>query len=112
MWPSRAEREDWTQHLVRERRIVNTEVMWLHRSGERKAVTLSAEIADLDGEPHIIAFLFDQTEAKQREAELAAYRHRLEERVASRTAELAQATAAATICSRVATVARTTMLNR
>jgi two-component system sensor histidine kinase/response regulator len=60
---------------------------------------MSAAVIDIDGVPHIINTTRDITERKAADHELELHRHHLEELVASRTAELAQAKEAAEAAS-------------
>jgi len=70
MWPHRAARDQWLEELLREGRIVNWETTWLHKSGERRLVSLSAEITELDGEQCILAFYLDNTTRRAAEEQL------------------------------------------
>jgi len=91
LWKDSAERKRWVESLHREGRVVDHEVMWAHKNGEPRTVSLSAELLDLDGQPCIISYVTDVTERKRLVEELEAHRSHLEERVARRTRQLDEA---------------------
>jgi two-component system sensor histidine kinase/response regulator len=55
------------------------------RAGERFPVEISLGPVSIQGRPYTVATVVDLTERRQVEAELQAYRHRLEEKVAEQT---------------------------
>ncbi len=69
IWPSEEERQRWTAALTASRRARDFEAINLTKSGDALTVLMSAEVIDIGGTPHIIAFANDVTE--QRRAELA-----------------------------------------
>ncbi|MBK6356958.1 MAG: PAS domain S-box protein [Betaproteobacteria bacterium] len=75
--------------------MVDWETTWLHKNGERRAVSISAEITDLNGETCILAFVADVTERREAERILRNHHAELEVEVRERTAELAEAKEAA-----------------
>jgi light-regulated signal transduction histidine kinase (bacteriophytochrome) len=58
------------------------------RNGEVRIFLLSAEIIELDGQPHLITASVDITERKQAEEEVQRLNEELEQRVVDRTAQL------------------------
>jgi PAS domain S-box-containing protein len=95
LWLDEGERQRWATALMRGGRVVDWETSWRDKNGEIRQVSISAETADMHGEACILAHIADITERKQAEAELVKHRDHLEELVASRTTELAQAKEAA-----------------
>ncbi|MBL8487045.1 MAG: PAS domain S-box protein [Rhodocyclaceae bacterium] len=95
IWPDAASRQAWVEALRRDGRVVGWEASWLHRSGGRRQVSISAEMVEVGGEECILAYVIDITVRKQNEAELQNHRTRLEALVRERTAELEQAKEAA-----------------
>jgi len=91
LWKDAAERKLWVESLRRDGRVVDHEVMWAHKNGEPRTVSLSAELLDLDGQPCIISYVTDVTERKRMVEELEAHRSHLEEMVARRTKQLDEA---------------------
>ncbi|MDO8285604.1 MAG: EAL domain-containing protein [Rhodoferax sp.] len=77
IWPDSATREPWAVAIRREGRLVNYETIWNHKNGERRHVSLSAAITELNGESCILAYVTDITARKQAEQVLAASETRL-----------------------------------
>ncbi|WP_371325299.1 EAL domain-containing protein [Dechloromonas sp. ZY10] len=69
-WPDSATRDAWLQAIYRAGRLVNYETIWIHKSGERRHVSLSCEIIELDGESWILTYMTDITARKLWEADL------------------------------------------
>jgi PAS domain S-box-containing protein len=67
LWPSAEERERWVTQLADNLRSRDFETVLLRRDGEPLSVLISAEIIDLEGVPHVISFVHDQTERKRAE---------------------------------------------
>ena len=95
LWSDEASRTAWVSVLLRDGRVVDWETTWLHKNGERRAVSISAEITDLNGETCILAFVADVTERREAERILRNHHAELEVEVRERTAELAEAKEAA-----------------
>lgn len=95
LWPDEASRTAWADVLRRDGRVVDWETNWLHKGGERRQVSISAEITDLNGEACILGFVTDVTERRQAERILRNHHAELEIEVRERTAELAEAKDAA-----------------
>ena len=95
LWSDEGARQRWATALMHGGRVVDWETSWRHRNGEIRQVSISAETADMHGEACILAHIADITERKQAEVEIVKHRDHLEELVASRTTELAQAKEAA-----------------
>ena len=70
IWPDQATRQPWAEAMRRAGRLVDYETVWMHKNGERRDVSLSGEITELDGKPCILAYATDITARKQAEAEL------------------------------------------
>jgi diguanylate cyclase (GGDEF)-like protein/PAS domain S-box-containing protein len=77
LWPDLATRERWAKEIRREGRVVNYETVWMHKNGERRNVSLSAEFTELNGKPCVLAYATDITARKQAEQILAASEIRL-----------------------------------
>ncbi|MBT0960010.1 PAS domain-containing protein [Denitromonas iodatirespirans] len=72
LWPDRAERDAWTRVLLAgSGRVLDYRTTLLTRRGEARRCSLSAEIIQLDGQPQILAYITDVTDAEQAAAELA-----------------------------------------
>ena len=67
LWPSAEERQRWVAQLAGRLRSRDFETVLLRRDGEPLSVLVSAEIIDLEGVPHIINFVYDQTARKRAE---------------------------------------------
>jgi PAS domain S-box-containing protein len=70
LWVDQASQQVWVDVLKRGRRIVNFETSWQHKNGERREVSISAEILNLRGDPCVLAFVADITERKKTESRL------------------------------------------
>ncbi|MCF8178516.1 MAG: PAS domain S-box protein, partial [Sulfuritalea sp.] len=77
LWPDTATRERWREAMSREGRLVNFETIWMHKNGERRNVSLSTEITELDGEVCICGFVTDISARKEVEQVLKAGEVRL-----------------------------------
>jgi len=100
LWPDEATRTAWTDVLRRDGRVVDWDARWLHKDGERRQVSISAEITDLNGQECILCFVTDVTERRRAERILRNHHAELEIEVRQRTAELAEAKEAAEKASR------------
>ena len=69
-WPDQAARVPWVESMRRSGRLVNYEVVWKCKNGERRHVSLSSELIELDGQSCIVAYATDITVRKSAEAEL------------------------------------------
>ena len=77
IWPDQATRAPWAEAIRREGRLVNYETVWMHKDGERRNVSLSAEITELDGKTCILAYATDITARKRAEQALVSSETRL-----------------------------------
>jgi diguanylate cyclase (GGDEF)-like protein/PAS domain S-box-containing protein len=82
LWPDIDVREKWVAALKEHGTVVDYEVVWQDRSRRFRQVSISAERIMLNGEPHILGYVVDVGERKEREKEL-----RLAARVFESTAE-------------------------
>lgn len=67
LWPSAEERQRWVAQLSSSPRCLDFETVLLTRAGEPLSVLVSAEVIELDGVPHIINYVYDQTQRKRAE---------------------------------------------
>ena len=95
LWGSEEDRLKMVEAIRRDGRISNFESIGVGRDGQRRPMSLSAEVFEMDGTPHLVVFIADMTEKRQAEAELRLHRDHLEEEVTRRTLELEQARQAA-----------------
>jgi diguanylate cyclase (GGDEF)-like protein/PAS domain S-box-containing protein len=77
IWPDQATRAPWAEAIRREGRLVNYETVWMHKNGERRNVSLSAEITELNGKTCILAYATDITARKRAEQALVSSETRL-----------------------------------
>jgi diguanylate cyclase (GGDEF)-like protein/PAS domain S-box-containing protein len=77
IWPDEATRRPWVEAITREGRLIDYETVWMHKNGERRNVSLSGEITELDGQPCILAYVTDITVRKRTEQALVASETRL-----------------------------------
>ena len=77
IWPDEATRRPWAEAISREGRLIGFESVWMHKNGERRNVSMSGEITELDGQPCILAYVTDITARKRTEQALAASETRL-----------------------------------
>ena len=70
LWPSPQHRKTWAEALTKLGRLVEYETVWVHKSGERRNVSISAEIIDLDGVPCILAYTTDITERRRADEQI------------------------------------------
>lgn len=88
LWPDAEMRRAWIAQLQEMKTVINQDALWVDRAGQPHNVEISAAILDLDGEPHVLAFIADVTKKRQNERELVQYQRRLEAMVNERTSEL------------------------
>jgi PAS domain S-box-containing protein len=88
LWGVEADRLKMVEAIRRDGRITDFESVSVGSDGRRRPMSLSAEMFEMDGAPHLVVFIADLTEKKQAEAELLQHRDHLEELVAQRTKEL------------------------
>ena len=95
MWPDNEARQCWVTALQRSRRLLDWETTWLHKSGERRQVSISAALTELGGEECILGFALDISARRESERILRDHHAELAAEVQARTAELAAAKEAA-----------------
>ncbi|MGE5470770.1 MAG: PAS domain S-box protein [Bacteroidota bacterium] len=100
LWGDAADRAAMLEIIRRDGRLKDFESIGIGRDGRRRLISMSAEMVQMDGAPHLVVFIDDITEQRQATAELEKHRHHLEELVAARTLELAAAKEAAEESSR------------
>ena len=91
LWGVEADRLKMVEIIRRDGCINDFESIGVGRDGRRRPMSLSAEVFEMDGAPHLVVFIADLTEKYQAQAELLQHRDHLEELVARRTIELEQA---------------------
>ena len=67
IWPTPKARAEVTQLLLRQGQIRNRETKYLMKNGEERVFLTSAELIELDGQPHMITGSIDITERKRAE---------------------------------------------
>ena len=95
LWGIEADRLRMVDTIRLTGHINDFESISVGHDGHRRPMSLSAEVFEMDGAPHLVAFIVDLTEKRQAEAELIQHREHLEELVSRRTSELQQAKLAA-----------------
>lgn len=70
LWPSQATREAWIEAMRATGRLIGYETVWLHKDGTPRDVSLSSEIAELDGVSCILAYVTDITARKRQETRI------------------------------------------
>jgi len=75
LWPDVATREQWVEALQCEKTLLDFETVWRHKHGGVRQISLSAEYIEIEGEPHILAFIQDITERKESEARIEYLAH-------------------------------------
>ena len=95
LWPDNEARQRWVTALQRSRRLLDWETTWLHKSGERRQVSISAALTELGGEECILGFALDISARREAERILRDHHAELAAEVQARTAELAAAKEAA-----------------
>lgn len=91
MWVELHRRREFYERLARDGHVRNFEGQLRMKSGEIGTFLLSAEMIELDGAPAVLSILRDISEIKLAKEEVLRLNAGLEQRVAARTAELAQA---------------------
>jgi PAS domain S-box-containing protein len=93
VWANPADRLKLTQPLQTSGSVRNLESLIRTKSGQLRNVLFSAEVLELNNQPHILCFVYDITELKQTQQVL-------ERRVAERTHELAALNEISVVVSR------------
>jgi len=88
LWPDPELRRAWIEALRQSGTLLNHQTTWNDRWGKAHQVEISAALIDIDGTPHVLAYITDVTERNRNLLELAQYRRRLEAMVGERTFEL------------------------
>jgi len=91
LWGNAEDRAEMIETIRRDGRIQDFHSIGMGRDRRPRVISLSAEVIDLAGEPHLLAFILDITERRAAEVALEQHRAHLEELVAKRTADLAKA---------------------
>ncbi len=88
IWPTPEARAEVTALLKTQERIRDRETQYRMKNGEIRTFLMSAEVIELEGQPHMITASLDITERKRAESEVRRLNEELEQRVAERTAQL------------------------
>ena len=75
LWADLEARSAWLAELQHHGNTLDFEAEWVCRSGEKRCVSLSAELIDLHDEPHVVAFAQDITERKENAARIEFLAH-------------------------------------
>ena len=70
LWPDPAMRAAWADGLTQTGRVIEYETVWLHKNGERRNVSISGEIIDIDGQACILAYGTDITQRKEAQEQI------------------------------------------
>lgn len=88
IWPNPEARADVTQLLLTQGPIRNRETNYQMKNGEVRTFLVSADVIELNGQPHLITASIDITERQRAEGEVRRLNEELEQRVAERTVQL------------------------
>ncbi|MFA7291317.1 MAG: EAL domain-containing protein [Rhodocyclaceae bacterium] len=75
LWTDEETRQTWLETLRRDGTVLDFESVWRSKHGDVRHISLSAEMIDLNGEPHVLAFIQDITERKESEARIEYLAH-------------------------------------
>lgn len=75
LWVRPEARDAWLEDFRRTGTTIGFETEWKCKSGEHRLVSLSAELIELDDEPHVVAFAQDITERKAAAARIEFLAH-------------------------------------
>ncbi|MCB1980224.1 MAG: EAL domain-containing protein [Burkholderiaceae bacterium] len=75
LWADLEVRAAWLAELQHRGSTLDFEAEWVCKSGEKRCVSLSAELMDLHDEPHVVAFAQDITERKESAARIEFLAH-------------------------------------
>ncbi len=64
LWAEPRLRQQWVDALQKSGRLVDHETVWRHKSGERRHVSISGELVEIEGIPCVLAYVTDITERK------------------------------------------------
>jgi len=70
LWPDEASRIAFADAMRNQVRVVDYETVWLHKNGQRRNISISGEIIELDGQPCILAYTTDITQRKLAEEQI------------------------------------------
>jgi two-component system, sensor histidine kinase and response regulator len=77
LWPSTAARSDWRAKLKATGRLQDYQTEWRRKDGQMIAISLSAELISLSGQPYVLAFILDISERKLAEKAIFQLQERL-----------------------------------
>jgi two-component system, sensor histidine kinase and response regulator len=77
LWPNPGARETWCKKLLETGLLQDYQTEWRHRDGTPIAISLSAEIVHLGGNPYVLAFVLDISERKRAVEQIAQLQERL-----------------------------------
>ncbi|MDQ5881897.1 MAG: hypothetical protein QG616_1729, partial [Pseudomonadota bacterium] len=61
LWVEEADRQRWVEIMERDNGAIDYSVRWFDRSHQERFVSISSQIIDFDGAPHVLAFVVDVT---------------------------------------------------
>ncbi len=70
LWGNEADRQVMVDTIRREGRIIDFESVGVGRDGHRREMSLSAEVVDMDGVPHLVVYILDLSARKRAERAL------------------------------------------
>lgn len=70
LWPDPDARAIWADVLRKQGRVIEFEAVWMHKNGERRSVSISGEIMDIDGQSCILAYSTDITQRKEAQEQI------------------------------------------
>ena len=70
LWGNEADRQVMVDTIRREGRIIDFESIGVGRDGHRREMSLSAEVVDMDGVPHLVVYILDLSARKRAERAL------------------------------------------
>ena len=70
LWPNAQSRQTWVDAILKTGRVRNHETVWIHKNGERRDISLSGEVIEIDGQRCFLVYSTDITERKRADAQI------------------------------------------